>query len=58
MVLNVYESEKATVIIHSGKMTEEERMAVIGQAAREFYRAIQRDKARKSDASRGKEVGA
>lgn len=52
MVLNVYESEKATVIIHSGKMTEEERMAVIDRAAREFFWAIQKEKAKKEAEAR------
>ena len=38
----VRETEKAIVRIHSGKLTEEQRKAVIINAAKDFYKAIQR----------------
>lgn len=41
----VYETEKAIVRIHSGKLTEEQRKEVLTSAAKEFYLAIQKDKA-------------
>ena len=43
-----YNFEKATVRIHPGKLSEEERRAVIENAAREFYKAIQKAKNQKS----------
>ena len=39
-----YISEKAIVRIHPGKLSEEERKAVIINAAKEFYAAIQKNK--------------
>lgn len=41
-----YKYENATVRIHEGKYTAEERRAVLEDAAREFYRAVMRSKAR------------
>lgn len=35
-------TEKAIVRIHPGKLTEEERKAVLENAARNFFRAIQK----------------
>ena len=43
-----YKTEKAIVRIHPGKLSEEERRAVIENAAREFYKAIQKAKNQKS----------
>lgn len=37
-----YKFENATVRIHEGKYTAEERRAVLEQAARDFYKAILR----------------
>lgn len=37
-----YITEKAIVRIHPGKLTEEERKAVLEDAARNFFRAIQK----------------
>ena len=37
-----YKTEKAIVRIHPGKLTEEERKAVLEDAARNFLRAIQK----------------
>lgn len=39
-----YITEKAIVRIHPGKLSEEERKAVIINAAKEFYAAIQKNK--------------
>jgi len=39
-----YNFEKATVRIHPGKLSEEERRVVIINAAKEFYKAIQKNK--------------
>lgn len=36
------QEEKATVRIHPGKLSEEERKVVIINAAKEFYKAIQK----------------
>jgi hypothetical protein len=43
-----YRTEKATVRIHPGKLSEEERMEVIINAAKEFYKAIQKQQNQKS----------
>ena len=43
-----YITEKAIVRFHPGKLTAEERKAVIEDAAREFYEAIQKAKNQKS----------
>ena len=40
----VYETEKAIVRIHPGKLTEEERREVLENAMRKFYAAIQKSK--------------
>lgn len=37
-----YITEKAIVRIHPGKLTEEQRKAVLENAAKEFFRAIQK----------------
>lgn len=37
-----YVTEKAVVRIHSGKLTEEQRKVVLEDAARNFFRAIQK----------------
>jgi hypothetical protein len=37
-----YITEKAIVRIHPGKLTEEQRKAVLEDAARNFFRAIQK----------------
>jgi len=37
-----YVTEKAIVRIHPGKLTEEQRKAVLEDAARNFYRAVQK----------------
>jgi hypothetical protein len=37
-----YITEKACVRIHPGKLSEEERRVVIVNAAKEFYKAIQK----------------
>lgn len=37
-----YRTEKAIVRIHPGKLTEEQRKAVLENAAKEFFRAIQK----------------
>ena len=41
-----YKFENATVRIHEGKYTAEERRAVLEQAARDFYKAILRSGAK------------
>ena len=41
-------TEKATVRFHPGKLSEEERRVVIINAAKEFYKAIQKQKNQKS----------
>lgn len=38
-----YITEKAIVRIHPGKLSEEERKVVIIDAAKEFYKAIQKN---------------
>lgn len=42
-----YETDKAIVRIHPGKLTEEERKAEIESAAREFWKSIQKQKNQK-----------
>jgi hypothetical protein len=37
-----YKTEKAIVRIHPGKLSEEERKVVMTNAAKEFYKAIQK----------------
>ena len=37
-----YITEKAIVRIHPGKLTEEERKVVLEDAARNFFRAVQK----------------
>ena len=37
----IYESEKAIVKIYPGKRTEEERRQVLGEAMKQYYKAIQ-----------------
>ena len=37
-----YKTDKAIVRIHPGKLSEEERKVVITNAAKEFYKAIQK----------------
>lgn len=37
-----YETGRAVVRIHPGKLTEEQRKAVLENAAKEFFRAIQK----------------
>lgn len=39
-----YITEKAIVRIHPGKLTEEQRKVVLEDAARNFFRAIQKAK--------------
>ncbi len=41
-LLCIYESEKAIVRVYAGKRTAEERKAAIEEAARRFYREIQK----------------
>ena len=43
-----YITEKASVRFHPGKLTEEERKVVIVNAAKEFYKAIQKQQNQKS----------
>lgn len=43
-----YIMEKAIVRIHPGKLTEEQRKVVLENAARDFYKAIQKQKAQRS----------
>ena len=38
----VYESEKAIVSIHPGKLTESQRNEVLIKASKEFYKAIRK----------------
>lgn len=39
-----YMTDKAIVRIHPGKLSEEERKAVIERAAQRFFKAIEEDK--------------
>ena len=39
----VYQTEKAIVRIHPGKRTAEEQRKALEEAARQFYRAIQKE---------------
>lgn len=41
-----YRTDKAIVRIHPGKLTEEERKVVLEAAAKDFFRAIQKQKAK------------
>ena len=43
----VYETEKATVRIHPGKMTKEEFRTTIEAAARKFYSDIKKSESKK-----------
>ena len=45
-----YITEKAIVRIHPGKLSEEERKAVIEKAAQRFFRAIEESKMKKGKA--------
>lgn len=45
----VYETEKAIVRIHPGKMTDEEFRATIEQAARKFYADIRKSEKKKEN---------
>lgn len=47
-----YKYENATVRIHEGKYTAEERRAVLEDAAREFYKAILRSGAKMDQGKR------
>ena len=38
--IRVYESEKYTARVHPGKLSAEQRMALIDQAAQDFFREI------------------
>lgn len=39
-----YKTDKAIVRIHPGKLTEEQRKVVLEDAAKNFFRAVQRAK--------------
>jgi hypothetical protein len=43
----IYESEKATVRVHTGKMTPEEFRTTIEAAARKFYSEIKKSDSKK-----------
>jgi hypothetical protein len=43
-----YVTEKAIVRIHPGKLTEEQRKAVLEDAAKNFFRAIQKSNQNKA----------
>lgn len=45
-----YKIGKATVRIHPGKLSEEERKVVIINAAKEFYKAIQKQNQKSAQA--------
>lgn len=45
-----YITEKAIVRFHPGKLTEEERKVVIINAAKEFYKAIQKQNQKSAQA--------
>lgn len=51
-----YKFEKATVRIHEGKYTAEERRAVIERAAQDFCKAILRSGAKLEQANRKPEA--
>lgn len=53
----IYETEKAVVKIHDGKLTAEERRAVVEAAAKMFIRDIQKA-GRLRSGERVREVGA
>lgn len=42
MSVTEYRTEKAIVRIHPGKLTEEQRKVVLEDAAKNFFRAVQR----------------
>lgn len=42
MEVFIYETDKAIVRIHPGKLTEEERKVVLENAMRKFYAEIQK----------------
>ena len=46
--MKVYESEKAIVRIHPGKLSDEERRIVLEEACREFFRATELKAAQKA----------
>jgi hypothetical protein len=48
MEVFIYETEKAIVRIHPGKLSEEERKEVLKNAMREFYAAIQKSQSAKA----------
>ena len=45
----VYETEKAIVRIHPGKMTDEEFRATLEKAARKFYAEIRKSEKKKEN---------
>lgn len=45
-----YRTEKAIVRFHTGKLSEEERRVVIINAAKEFYKAIQKQNQKSAQA--------
>lgn len=45
-----YKSDKGIVRIHPGKLSEEERKVVIINAAKEFYKAIQKQNQKSAQA--------
>ena len=45
-----YVTEKAIVRFHPGKLSEEERRVVIINAAKEFYKAIQKQNKKSAEA--------
>lgn len=45
-----YKTDKAIVRFHPGKLSEEERKVVIINAAKEFYKAIQKQKQQSAEA--------
>ena len=45
-----YITEKAIVRIHPGKLSEEERKVVIENAAKQFYKAIQKQNQKSAQA--------
>ncbi len=51
-----YKFENATVRIHEGKYTAEERRAVLEQAAQDFYKAILRSGVKRDQGNRKPEA--
>jgi len=45
-----YRTEKGIVRFHTGKLSEEERKVVIVNAAKEFYKAIQKQNQKSAEA--------